>query len=324
MNITARDGGHPAQHGDGQADNVPALRMRGVFQKKESFQLGPLDLEIPSGYVTAIVGHNGSGKSTLFRLALDQSKPDEGEIFLLGEAVGGRPDDAKLKRRIGYVADEDAYLERSIRGTERADFVSRWYPNWDRSEFERLTGVLEVDAAQRLGRMSKGGRRKYELALALAHHPELLLLDEPSSGLDPFSCKKMVEELHRYMEQGGRTIIMATHILEDVRRLADYIVCMADGRVIGMYEKDELLGSWHTFYAELAGARSSAVIASEAAEMPGVYSVEEAGGGTCRIVTSRAWEAEAWCKERGWTITGRRPLELDDIMEALIEKSRRK
>ncbi|MFH5183264.1 ABC transporter ATP-binding protein [Paenibacillus sp. TAB 01] len=313
-----------ADYNDENKEGYPVLKMHGVTQNKEnSFRLGPLDLEIPAGYVTAIMGPNGSGKSSLFRLALGQSKPNSGEISLLGKAVGGT-DDADVKRRIGYVADEDTYPERSIRGTEKAGFVSQWYPKWDRAWFEHLLERFKVDATLRLDKMSKGSRRKYELALALAHRPELLLLDEPSSGLDPISCKKMVEELHKYMEQGDRTIIIATHMLEEVRRLADYIVCLADGRLIGMYEKDELLGSWHTFYAGYESGGSSAAIAEEAAKLPGLYSIEEAGGGTCRIVTSRAREAQAWCRERGWSVTGERPLELDDIMEALIEMSRQK
>ena len=90
--------------------------------------------------------------------------------------------------------------------------------------------------------MSKGMRRKFDLSLAMAHNPELLLLDEPSSGLDPIAWKTMIDVIHRYMERGDRTVLMASHIVDEVRRLADYIVFIIQGKVLGMYEKDALLG----------------------------------------------------------------------------------
>lgn len=316
--------------GSGRIDQAEAaaVSLRSIVQKRSSFRLGPLTLDIPAGYITAIVGTNGSGKSSTFRLVMGQSRADEGELWMLGEQVGSGIDDTKLKQRIGYVPEEDNKSDASLRGTFKAGFVSEWYPNWNGSEFERLLREFEVEPSMRLGKMSKGMRRKYELSLALAHGPELLLLDEPSSGLDPLSWRKMVDELHRYMRRGPRTILMATHILEEVKRLADYIAIMANGRMIGMYEKDELLSSWHTFYvgpiakAETSGSTSSvSLLVRDIEELPGLVDAEEAGGGTCRVTTSKAWEAEQWCRREGLPVTGQRSLELDEIMALLIRDS---
>lgn len=303
-------------------DNI-AIQIEGAAQRRERFILGPLSLEVPSGFVTAIVGPNGSGKSSTFKLLLGLSKPDEGRLTMLGQPVGAS-DDADLKSRIGYLSEEAFHQEDGMRGRQKADFVRQWYPRWDDRRFNELLSVFEVDPSLKLGRMSKGMRRKFELALILAHEPELLLLDEPSSGLDPLAWKAMIDVFHRYMDEGNRTIVMATHIIEEVRRLADYIVFMNEGRVLGMYEKDELFGSWSRFFVECGTSSGvSSGFAAAASELPGGWIAEDAGGGLVRLTTGRQRDAERWITEQGWTICARQPMELDDIMEALIERHRR-
>ncbi|MCA0757786.1 ABC transporter ATP-binding protein [Paenibacillus sp. N4] len=293
-----------------------AIQLTGVIQKRPNFRLGPLDLMVPKGYITAIVGPNGSGKSSTFRLMLDLNKAGEGTIEVLGAPVG-RGDETELKKRIGYLADEPFPHEDGMKGTEKADFHRFWYESWDVNRYRELLQILGVDDHQALGKMSKGMRRKFEFALALAHGPELLLLDEPSSGLDPLAWKTMIDILHRYMEPGDRTILMSSHIIEEVKRLADFIVFMAQGRVLGMYEKDELFGSWFTFF--VSGEQLTAKLAAAA---PGQCGVEHAGGSTYRITTSKAAETEAWCLREGLQLIGRQALELDEIMSALMLQDR--
>lgn len=293
-----------------------AIQLKGVVQKRPNFRLGPLDLTVPRGYITAIVGPNGSGKSSTFRLMLDLNKAGEGTIEVLGVPVG-RGDETELKKRIGYLADEPFPHEDGMRGTEKAEFHRFWYEGWDVNRYRELLHILGVDDNQVLGKMSKGMRRKFEFALALAHGPELLLLDEPSSGLDPLAWKTMIDILHRYMEPGDRTILMTSHIIEEVKRLADFIVFMAQGRVLGMYEKDELFGSWFTLFVS-----GEHLTAKQAAAAPGQCGVEHVGGSTYRITTGKAAEAEAWCLREGLQLIGRQALELDEIMSALMLQDR--
>ncbi|WP_337099961.1 ABC transporter ATP-binding protein [Paenibacillus sp. YIM B09110] len=293
-----------------------AVKMKGVVQKRSNFHLGPMDLMIPKGYITAIVGPNGSGKSSTFRLLLDLVKADEGSIELLGQQVGNGVD-IELNKRIGYLPEESWTHEEKMKATEKAEFQRFWYDNWDVNRYQELLRVLEVDPNQMLGKMSKGSRRKFEFALALAHGPELLLLDEPSSGLDPLAWKTMIDVLHRYMDRGDRTILMTSHIVEEVKRLADYIVFMSQGHVLGMYEKDELFSSWFIYF--LSGDELTAGVA---AKMPGQCGVEHAGGTTYRITTNQAGQAEQWCSEQGLTLVSRQAMELDEIMAALLMKDR--
>jgi ABC-2 type transport system ATP-binding protein len=289
--------------------------MQGVVQRRAHFQLGPVDLAIPQGYVTAIVGPNGSGKSSLFRLLLDLAKPDEGQIEVLGELVG-RGDDRRLKQRIGYVPEQAIDLEDGLRAEQKALFVRQWYPSWDAGRYRELLRQFEVDPGLKLGKMSKGMRRKFDLAVAMAHNPELLLLDEPSSGLDPIAWKTMIDMMHRYMESGERTVIMASHIVDEVRRLADYIVFVIDGRVLGMFEKDALLESWYSLLVDVEGKTI------DWTQLPGLYREEHTGGSMYRLVTAEAANAEIWLSAENVRIIGRQKLELDEILMQLLEKER--
>ncbi|GLX68884.1 ABC transporter ATP-binding protein [Paenibacillus glycanilyticus] len=293
-----------------------AVSLADVELRRPHFQLGPIDLEVPKGYVTAIVGPNGSGKSSTFRLVLDLIKPDKGEINLLGQSTT-QEEDWRVKSKVGYLPELFSPHDDKLKASIKTGFVKKWYPEWDVNRYQELLRLFEVDDHIKLGKMSKGMRRKYEFALTLSHHPELLILDEPSSGLDPLAWRTMIEVLHRYMEPGGRTILMASHIVEEVKRLADYIVFMIHGRVLGVYEKDELFGSWHAFYVH--GEKVSRKLVQQ---LPGQCGIEEAGGGMLRVITRQAPDAETWCGQEGITITHRQALQLDDILAILVEQER--
>ncbi|GKU76122.1 ABC transporter ATP-binding protein [Paenibacillus sp. L3-i20] len=295
-------------------DSDVAIQFKDIGLKKSNFKLGPITLDIPSGFITAIVGPNGSGKSTLFRMALDLTKPDQGSVTLLGHKVG-HGDDEEMKGKIGFLAEEPYPHEDSMKAYDKANFNSFWYNNWDVNRYQELLHILQINDNSTLGKMSKGMRRKFELTLSLSHGPDLLLLDEPSSGLDPLAWKSMIEILHRYMEKGNRTILMTTHIIDEVKRLADYIVFMAQGRVLGVYEKDELFSSWFTIYIHGEGLTAAA-----AAKMPGQCIVKHAGETTYAVITNKALEAEQWCQFEGHHIVSRQALELDEIMETLLQQ----
>ncbi|RJE87771.1 ABC transporter ATP-binding protein [Paenibacillus sp. 1011MAR3C5] len=297
---------------DWQAEQ--AIQFSGVAQRKPNFKLGPITLDIPKGFITAIVGPNGSGKSTLFRMVLDLEKPQEGTVTVLDHPMG-TGDDAPVKQRIGYLPEESLPHDDKLKAYEKARFNSYWYKDWDVNRYQELLLSLQVNDNLLLGKMSKGMRRKCEFALALAHAPDLLLLDEPSSGLDPLAWKSMIEILHRYMELGDRTILMTSHIVEEVKRLADYIVFMAQGRVLGVYEKDELFSSWFTFFVSGEGLNTQM-----ASRMPGQCGIESIGGQSLRITTSEAFQAEQWCETEGITILSKQALELDEILSTLLQQ----
>lgn len=284
--------------------------------RNERFTLGPLDCEIPRGMVTAIVGPNGSGKSTLFRSLLGLEPIREGESMVLGVRVN-EGEDESYKTEIGFLPENPYTHENSLTADEKATFTSGMYPNWDWEKYRKLLRHFDVDGGVKLSKLSKGMRRKAELSIAMSHDPELLLLDEPSSGLDPFAWRTMLEELQRYMEPGDRTLVLATHILEEIRRLADYILFLYRGRVLGLYEKDRLLDGWRTMIVQLPPTGSGI---EKLHETPGLQGLTEAGPGLYRLEIDEPEQGERHCRSCGFQVLGSQRMELEDILSCLIRK----
>ncbi len=283
---------------------TPIIEMSQVYKTRGNREIGPINLTIEPGYVVALAGHNGSGKSTLIHLLTQLIHPDSGEIRWFGQAYpDGMP--ADTRQWVGYMSEQPSREEDQLTAEAAAAFRALWYPGWDETRFQRLMERFQVPQHTKLSRMSKGERRKFELAAALAPHPRLLLLDEPSSGLDPFAWKIMLDELRDCMENGKTTVIIATHIIDEIKRLADYIVLMHDGKLLGKLEKDHLLENSKEMWFEGTP--------EEASELPGVVETESEGG-LQRIVTLAAGETSAILEQAGIRPIRVRRLELDDIL----------
>lgn len=287
-----------------------AIELRGVCKKRRHKTIGPLNLSVPQGYITALVGQNGSGKSTLLHMLLQLSFPGEGEVRWFGETYrDGLP--LPLRQQMAYVPEVSQSEENLWTAAEAAEFRRHWYPSWDHGYFEELTRKFEVPPNARLGKMSKGERRKFELAAALAVKPRLLLLDEPSSGLDPFAWKIMIEALQTYMEEHEATIIISTHIVEEVRRLADYIVLMHQGQLLGMTEKDSLFGSWSEIWVQIEGEQA---LQELAAELPQALELKLETPGVASFLTQQIYLYEKRIHDLGVKVLKSRSLELDEIL----------
>ncbi len=192
-----------------------------------------LDLEVPRGKIYGFLGRNGAGKTTTIRMLMGILKPKAGEIEFFGQRT--RRTTTALKQRIGYVSQsQHFYPWMSARQLGR--FVSGFYPAWDGAEYDRLLGLLEIPRDRRSSQLSGGMRMKLALALALAHHPELLILDEPTAGLDPVAQREFLEIVKNQSRNHGRTTLFSTHRIDEVERAADKVGIIDSG--VMRYEGD--------------------------------------------------------------------------------------
>ncbi|OXL86112.1 MULTISPECIES: ABC transporter ATP-binding protein [Paenibacillus] len=288
----------------------PIIRMEGVTKQRRHKTIGPIDLTLPKGYVYGLIGENGSGKSTLIHMLLQTVFPDSGRISWFGHAYSkGIP--MEVRRSIGYVAEKSNLEEDNLTAEEAAAFRAYWYPEWDQPYFEKLCDLFQVPKATRLRKMSKGERRKYEIAAALAPHPKLLLLDEPSSGLDPFAWKMMIEVLRECLQTEDTTIVLSTHIIDEVKRLADYVMLIHHGKWMGMAEKDSLLDNWKEVWAGCPEA--------DLEELPNMVQTQQESHGVTRVVTTSCRELEQILYDSGINVLKTRALELDEILTLWVQ-----
>jgi ABC-2 type transport system ATP-binding protein len=190
-----------------------------------------------AGQVVGLLGKNGAGKTTLIRIAMGMIEPQQGHVRVLG--LDPREQAVEVKRRVGYVA-EDQIIPPYMKVGEILALHRRLYPTWDAGLAQRLLERFELAPAARVHTLSKGQARRVALVCALAHRPQLLLLDEPASGLDPAARREFLELSIQFLNETGCTILFSSHYMTDVERMADRIVMLHEGRVLIDRDLDEL------------------------------------------------------------------------------------
>lgn len=213
------------------------VEIRGMEKAFEKFRLGPIDLSIPKGYITGLIGENGAGKSTLIRLILGLLHPTAGEVKVFGKAM--REDEIGIRERIGVVYD-DLCIPPYWKGDQVAKFHQLGYKKWDDRKFRRYLELFKIDPTQKIKEYSRGMRMKMSLAIALSHGAELLILDEPTSGLDPVIREELLDHLLAFIEDEEHTVLISSHILSDLEKIADYVAFLHEGKLRFMEEKDRL------------------------------------------------------------------------------------
>lgn len=223
--------------------NNALIRATDITRTLPSFKLGPISLELEPGLVYALVGPNGSGKTTLFRMLMGLIRPDTGTIERLGAPLA--VDDPAQTQRVAYVPEALTGYE-AWKTDEVNELYSRIYPQFDIRLLQQLQAG--VDVHKRFSELSKGQQRRAMLGVALASQPDVLLFDEPTDGIDPFVRQDVLASFAAFMESENRTMLLATHNLDDVRRVADVVLVLEQGEHIGTWEKDELLEGWQRLW----------------------------------------------------------------------------
>jgi len=214
------------------------IDLRKVY---EEFILENISLNIPKGFITGIIGPNGAGKTTTIKLIMNLIKANSGEIKVFG--LSPHQHEKEIKNRIGYVGEEQYFYEHHS-AAWTGKFVSHFFSQWDMETFNRLLDKFEIPRKKWIRKYSKGMKVKLSLAIALSHNPDLIILDEPTSGLDPVVRRDVLDFLQKSALEQNHTVLISSHITDDIARIADYITYMIKGRIALFSAKDDLLSTW--------------------------------------------------------------------------------
>jgi ABC-2 type transport system ATP-binding protein len=290
-------------------DNT-VIRTHGLtryFGRKAA--LKGLTLDVPRGQVTALVGRNGAGKTTLIRMLLGLLPPTRGRSELLGcDSQSLTP---QVRARVGYLA-EGHFLWRWMRVGDVARWQRGTFPRWDQSLFDAILKFFDVQPQERVHQISRGQRAGVCLAMTLATDPELLVLDDPSMGLDPIARRSLVEGLLAFARRDGRTIFICTHLLDDVERLADRIAILGTGRLLvdaGLADFRERVGGWIV---------DADIEAAEVARIPRLIDSRQVGEHAQQLVVADPDDDTAAAVERLGGSARREPLTLEDAVLAYL------
>jgi ABC-2 type transport system ATP-binding protein len=217
------------------------LEIKNLRKEYPEFILDNISWDAPQGYVMGLIGPNGAGKTTTIKLIMNLIRSDGGEVKVFG--LDNIEDEKQIKNKIGYVGEEQYFYDyRSADWTGK--FVSHFFDRWDMERYRSLLDRFEIPPKKRIRKFSKGMKVKLSLAIALSHNPELILLDEPTSGLDPIIRREVIDFLKTFTEENEKSVIISSHITDDIARIADYITYMVNGKIVLTDSKDELLSNW--------------------------------------------------------------------------------
>ncbi|MDR3621327.1 MAG: ABC transporter ATP-binding protein [Paludisphaera borealis] len=202
-----------------------------------SLALDGVQLEVPRGLVFGLVGENGAGKTTLIKHLLGLYRAQTGTVRVLGGDPVTQP--IEVLSRIGYLS-EDRDLPDWMRISELLNYLRAFYPTWDVALADRLRNDFDLDPKARIKSLSQGQRARVGLVGALAYRPDLLVLDEPSTGLDPIVRRDILAAIIRTIAEEGRTVFFSSHLLDEVERVADSVALIDRGRIVLSGPLDEI------------------------------------------------------------------------------------
>lgn len=216
------------RNGDLHVDSI--VEVRNVSRRfGDKLALDNVTFRVPAGTVVGLVGENGAGKTTLIKHILGLLKAQTGSVSVFG--LNPVADPVGVLSRIGYLSEEPD-MPGWMRVHELMRYIAAFYPTWDNDYAERLRREFDLDPAAKIKQLSKGQRARAGLLIALAYRPELLLLDEPSSGLDPIVRRDILGAIIRTIADEGRTVLFSSHLLSEVERVSDEVAMIRSGRIL--------------------------------------------------------------------------------------------
>jgi len=217
------------------------LEARNLTKQYEDFSLSGVSVEVRPGSIVGFFGPNGAGKSTLIKILAHQAPAQAGSVRVFGLSYEDR--EREIKNRVGYVAQEPPfYADKTVQWTAR--FAAPYFARWDGAGFYGLLEEFRVNPLKKVKHLSGGQKKLLSLALALSHGADLLVLDEPTAGLDVVYRRALLERLRAFVADGERSVIAASHVTDGLDQIAEDVYIMNEGRLVMHEDKDELLSKW--------------------------------------------------------------------------------
>jgi ABC-2 type transport system ATP-binding protein len=261
-----------------------ALELKDVNYKRKNFELKNVSFTVPKGMITGLVGRNGAGKTTLIHIIANNINRDSGTILYNG--IRYWEDEAGIKRKLGMVYDCTNFNEQF----KPARFKKKIAPcidGFDMAYFDRYMEKFELPYKTRVAKYSTGMKQKFMLLLTLSCRPEILIMDEPTSGVDPADRYEILDMLQEFVEDEKHSVLFSTHITSDLDKIADYLVLMEKGEIVMEGEKDALLEKYRIMEFptplvtleiknQLIGVKKGAFGITGLTDNPGIWSMEGA------------------------------------------------
>ncbi len=255
-----------------------AIDCHGIGKSYPTFELSDVDLQVPVGSVMGFVGPNGAGKSTTLRILMGLIRADQGKVEVLGHPIPEEQIDAKWD--IGFHS-EDMRLHSSETIGFHMKLMASIYPRWDPDYAATLLERFDLNPEQRVKGLSHGQRVKACLLMVLARRPRLLILDEPTTGLDPQARRQVLDEMSAVVEDEDRSILFSSHNTLDVEQLSDQITFIRGGSIVFSEDKERLLDSWRRVRLQTTGD-------AELPVLPGVVDIRCSG--RLAVVTTQSYD----------------------------------
>jgi ABC-2 type transport system ATP-binding protein len=288
-----------------------AFEMRNISIRYPHFAMENLNLALPKGQVLGLVGVNGAGKSTTIRILMGLVKAHAGQVEVLGYKLPEQQVQAKYD--IGFASD-DMRLYKSQTLQWHMDFIQSIYPQFDKAYAKDLLHRFELIADQKIKGLSHGQRVKACLLLVLARRPKLLVLDEPTTGLDPVARDEVISELADILRDDERSVLFSSHNTHDIEKLSDQIAFLDRGKLLALQDKESYLESWGRFRCQLASDAS--------AQVAGAVSIKR-NGQLAEIITDQCTpEFGAQLQHAGFKVLEQHRMSLEEIFVANVKRSR--
>ncbi len=289
-----------------------AIEMNNVSKSYPLFQLSDINLKLATGNIMGFIGPNGAGKSTTIRILMGQIQQDQGDVTVLGHKMPGQQVSAKWD--IGY-ASEDLRLYPKATIAWHMDYIKSIFPTWDGAYAKTLLKRFDLLDNHQVKGLSHGQRVKAALLLMLARRPKLLILDEPTTGLDPVARHEILNELMDVLLDDDRSILFSSHNTQDIEQLSDHITFIDKGKIIQSQDKESYLEAW----------RRIRLTIDENTTLPQLKGiVEQRKSGHQAIITTKQFNdeiAETY-KKCGATIQAVENMTLEEIFVSEVQSSR--